>query len=61
MSFVEHLEAIRVEQHSLGFREGDAVLPGIPSRLSSVPVVEPHVPDDRWDRSPATYFGIGAR
>jgi hypothetical protein len=61
VNFIEHLKAVRVEEHRLGFRERDAVLPRIPSRLSSVPVVQPHGCDDRSGLLPATYSGIGAR
>jgi hypothetical protein len=61
VTFVRHLEAVRVKEDGLGFRERDAVLSLVPSCLAPVPVVEAHDADDSEGSSTAAYFEVGAR
>jgi hypothetical protein len=60
VTFVRHLEAVRVEKDGLGFRERDAVLPLVASCLASVPVVEAHGADDGDGPSTAAYVAVDA-
>jgi len=61
MGLVKPLDLERVPERHNRFVEADAVLPDILGLFGSVTTVLDHTPDTTDRRSPAIYFGIGAR